>query len=56
MSLRFVHVLPRSAEVNTTVRSRVLPGPKKSCAATYSPPGNTAIEGEPIYCRDVAGL
>ena len=36
--------------------TRVLPGPKKSCEATFSPPGSTAMDGEPMYCRDFAGL
>ena len=34
---------------------QVEPAPKKSCDATYAPPGRIAIDGEPIYCRVDAG-
>ena len=49
-------VRPRSAEANTRVRSLVEPGPNRSCDATQVPSGRTARLGEPMYCRDAAGL
>ena len=59
ISERFSQVLPRSAEAWTRVTALTPSlnfGPKKSCDATYSPFGSTAMLGEPMYRPDDAGL